>query len=379
MLNKIDKRLRHRIGILRFYDDNVDIIVRTKNSNASRKMLMKYALNNLVELPIINAFALSVKTNDIHEIAKDNYIEYISSNVKVNSLIFDSKRIIGVDKVRGSDDLYGGHVCVIIDTGIYPHIDFCIGKNRIIKFIDLINQSTTPYDDNGHGTFIAGILCGNSILDKYSGIDNKSNVIVIKALDKDGETSSSKILEAMQWVLDNKANFNIKVVCMSFGSELVDKNDPLIYGAEALWDNGIVVVTAAGNSGPNGETIMSPGASRRVITVGSLEVVDDIFKVADFSSRGPALGSFKPDILTPGVDIISTNIFSNNKKFYTSMSGTSVSAPMVAGVASLLFSINPNYTPNQIKYMLLKSCVSIGAGRNDEGFGRLDLSRLVLL
>ena len=214
---------------------------------------------------------------------------------------------------------------------------------------------------------------------KYAGIDKISNIIVIKALDSTGETTTTKILEAMQWVLQNKEKFNISTVCMSFGS-VYREDDPLVNAAEILWNNGIVVVTAAGNSGPDGETIMSPGSSRRVITVGSL---DDIslgnIAVADFSSRGPAGNYYKPDIVVPGTDIISTNVFSVDRKFYTKMSGTSVSAPMVAGVASLLKNINPRYSPDEIKYMLITACNRIEGDRNKEGYGYLDLRKLILI
>ena len=83
--------------------------------------------------------------------------------------------------------------------------------------------------------------------------------------------------------------------------------------------------------------------------------------------------------LVPGVDIISTNVFKKDHKFYTKMTGTSVSTPMVAGIVSLLYSINFNYTPDQIKYMLINSCVKISGDRNSEGFGYLDLEKLILL
>jgi len=234
----------------------------------------------------------------------------------VHCLIYKSKKIIGIDSIMKYINYSNNHTCVVIDTGIYPHVDFCLGRNRLVKFVDLINQINYPYDDNGHGTFITGVLCGNSITDIYNGIDNKCNIIVIKALDDVGETSSIKILQAMQWVLDNKLKFNIKVVCMSFGSVIGNGVDPLVYGVEVLWNNGIVVVCAGGNSGPKEGTIMSPGASKKIITVGSLAECDESFSVADFSSRGPALENYKPDLLVPGVDIVSTNVFEKEKKFY---------------------------------------------------------------
>ena len=138
----------------------------------------------------------------------------------VHGLIYKSKSIINLQYLLPYVNKNINHSCVIIDTGIYPHVDFCLGKNRIIEFVDLINQNIVPYDDNGHGTFTAGVFCGNSIIDKYSGIDNNANIIVIKALNDVGETTTVKILQAVKWIIENKSKFNIKVVCMSFGSEL---------------------------------------------------------------------------------------------------------------------------------------------------------------
>ena len=167
---------------------------------------------------------------------------------------------------------------------------------------------------------------------------------------------------------------------MSFGSVVSETIDPLVKGAEVLWNSGIVVVSAGGNSGPESHTIMSPGASRKIITVGSLDkITNNDFKVADFSSRGPINNAYKPDMVVPGVDIVSTNVFDKDKSFYVKMSGTSVSTPMVAGIASLLFKINPNYTPDQIKYMLIRSCEEIDGDRNIEGYGVLKLDNLRLI
>lgn len=380
MLNKIDNNLLGKIKILSLKDEVVEIIVRAYNYSEVKKEIVGFACDSeVIELPLISSIALSVRLKDISKIASNNNIKYVSSNSKVCGLIFDSKRIIGLESLTSKIKSVGTHCCVVIDTGIYPHIDFCLGKNRIIKFVDLINGRNAPYDDNGHGTFVSGVFCGNSITNKFGGIDNNCRLIVIKALDGDGETSTIKILQAMQWIIDNREKYNIKVVCMSFGSELGSGQDPLIFGAEALWKSGVVVVSAGGNSGPEESTIMSPGASRRIITVGSLDNSRELPIVADFSSRGPANGYFKPDMLVPGVNIISTNVFDENRQLYTKMSGTSVSTPMVAGVCSLLLCINPNYTPDEIKYMLIKSCIRISFDRNAEGYGVLDLNRLRLI
>lgn len=377
MFEKIDKRLIEKIKTQS--NQNIDCIIFSQEYHRTKSELEKIFDKDFFELPFISGFAVSCNYSNIYNIAKLNCVRYISSNAKVSSLIYKSKKFMHTDNLEKKIDRESSHSVAIIDTGVYPHIDFCLGKNRIIKFVDLINNKNEIYDDNGHGTFIAGILAGNSVISKYSGIDNSTKIIVIKALDSDGETTSIKILQAMQWILDNAKKYNIKVVCMSFGSLLGEKNDPLIFGAEVLWNNGICVICAGGNSGPESSTIMSPGASKKIITVGSLDNIDHDIEVADFSSRGPVFNYYKPDLIVPGVDIISTNRYNDGHKFYTKMSGTSVSTPMVAGVASLLYKINPNYTPDQIKYMLVNSCVKISGDKNSEGFGYLDLRKLILL
>ena len=120
-------------------------------------------------------------------------------------------------------------------------------QNKIIKFIDLINKKTSPYDDNGHGTFVSGIACGNGVFSQsHRGIAPLSNIISIKALSVSGDSNSNVILDAMQWVYENHKAYKIDVVCMSFGAEYGKNFDPLSQGAEALWKAGIVVVAAAG-------------------------------------------------------------------------------------------------------------------------------------
>lgn len=379
MFEKIDKNLLDKIVTQNKNNANINCIILSKEYDRTKKELKNILNENICELPIISGFAVECTSANLYKIAKLNCVRFISSDAKVNSLMYKTNNFLHTENLRNKISNESTHSVVVIDTGVYPHIDFCLGKNRIIKFVDLINDKDISYDDNGHGTFVTGVLAGNSIVDKYTGIDNSANIIVIKALDSDGETTSIKILQAMQWVLDNSEKYNIKVVCMSFGSLLGDKNDPLMFGVEVLWNNGITVVCAGGNSGPELSTIMSPGASKKVITVGSLDEIEHGLMVADFSSRGPVGNYYKPDLLVPGVNITSTNVFHLNKKFYTKMTGTSVSTPMVAGVVSLLYKINPSYSPDQIKYMLISACTKITGDKNSEGFGYLDLNNLRLL
>lgn len=379
MYEKIDSNILNKIKITEQAENKESVIIYSIDFNATKEMLhSKYP--SIIELPIISGFSTSLNLSEIKSIANHYSVQFITNDTKVCGLVYNSSKILHLESLKNKiKNRYKAHSCVVIDTGVYPHIDFCLGKNRIIKFIDLVNDKENMYDDNGHGTFVTGVLGGNSITSNLSGMDSSSDIIVIKALDKDGETTSIKILQAMQWVLDNKDLYNIKVVCMSFGSVVKDRADPLMFGVETLWNNGVVVVCAGGNSGPENSTIMSPGASSKVITVGALEIKNGKFEVADFSSRGPILNKYKPDMIVPGVDIISTNVFENNGKFYTELSGTSVSTPMVAGIVSLMYKIKDTYTPNEIKYMLINACTKINGDRNSEGYGVLDLRKLNII
>jgi len=127
---------------------------------------------------------------------------------------------------------------------------------------------------------------------------------MIKALDSTGETKSNTIIDAMQYVYDIHKKYNIKVVCMSFGADYTGENDPLQQGALALWNSGLIVVAAAGNSGPEHNSIKSPGTGSRIITVGGIDDGrnDNEIKIADFSSRGPVNYKFKPDVVAPAID-----------------------------------------------------------------------------
>ena len=200
---------------------------------------------------------------------------------------------------------------------------------------------------------------------------------MLKALDYNGEANAFDILRAMEWVYDNCDNYNIDCVCMSFGSNPLDKNDPLVMSANALTSKGITIVAAAGNSGPEPRTIKSPGVSSKIITVGGVNDRNQEFSVPDFSSRGPAYSIYKPDILAPAVDIQSLNYKDLDTIPYTKMSGTSVATPIVAGTVLLIKQLNPYFTPQQTKRFITTKTItlpqSIGGGRNKQGYGVLNL------
>lgn len=341
-----------------------EVFVFSNNFVATKKFLLT---NQYMFTPyrFANCFCVFADDNDIEIFSNLDFVTYISPNSNVLSLNCE-KKFINLNKITENKHLGKNQTICFIDTGIHPHFDFVFPKNRILKFVDLINNKTQPYDDNGHGTFVAGIAAGSGIISKTNiGFSPQSNIVAIKALNHNGNSNSNIILDAMQWILQHHKIYNIGIVCMSFGAD-VEEFNPLSKGAEALWKCGITVVAAAGNSGPKPESIKSPGNSPYIITVGGLDV--EKFDVAEFSSRGPTIYGTKPDLLAPAV-----NLTSCNNKFlpYINMSGTSVAAPIIAGICADLKCKYPNITNNQIKEFLLSHCKKVTGDINKEGAGYL--------
>ncbi len=352
-----------------------------------RAMLAEYNVRVIKEFPFISAFGVYYDAFDMREIAALQHVKNVVEQSKVYAQTDIARGIMNIGAMHKRGYYGAGVNLAVIDTGIYPHLDFMIPENRLVKFVDFLNGGEEAYDDNGHGTFVAGVALGNGLKSGglYKGIAPHAGLVALRAMNKKGEGGAFGILEAMQWVYDNAEKYKIRVVCMSFGSAPIDGDDPLIEGAEALWRRGIVVIAAAGNNGPEPETIKSPGASSLIITAGAMddgrgeeEAGDTVnsaqrhtakhYKVAGFSSRGPVGNLVKPDIIAPGVDIISTSI--DDRHFYSRMSGTSVAAPMVSGLACLLLESRPQLNPDQVKSILIRSAERIlGESRYAQGYG----------
>lgn len=375
---KIDKKLRSIIALLDS-DKTFDCLVRTKDSKSYESYIKKLKTNVNEKFPFINSFSAKLSKRQLSSMSKNDSIVYISSVSNVFAMMNVAKKVLNIPSNCQGE---GQTVC-FIDTGISPHSDFLLCEDRILHFGDFVEEKSECYDDNGHGTFVAGVCAGSGALSggRFAGVAPKAKIISLKALDKNGEASSTKILEAMQWIFENKEKYNIGIVCMSFGSDPIGTNDPIMLGAEKLWDVGIVVVAAAGNSGPEFQTIKSPGVSRKIITVGGFDdnrlnegtFDPNLFEIANFSSRGPCYRYFKPDVIAPAVDIMSCG----KDKNYVRLSGTSVATPMVAGMCALIKEKDNSLSPNKIKSLLLSTCKPIAFNRNLEGYGVPDLSKLL--
>lgn len=300
------------------------------------------------EYPFIGAVAVETESWKLSELARIPHVEYVQENTRV----FTFRENFVNDDVLSlayTGDLTGkGVTMCVLDTGLSPHLDFCLPVNRIKDFKDIIGEKKYAYDDNGHGTFVTGVAAGGGITSglKYKGLATNAEIVAVKVIGSEGEGGAFAVLDGMQWLLDNRNKLDIKVCCMSFGSSPAEINDPLRRGAEILVRNGITVVAASGNSGING--LKSPALSPEVIGVGA---VNENNEVADFTSRGYVAGRQKPEVYADGVDVVSTVSGAS----YGRMSGTSVAAPYVAGACCLLLEKYPTATPRRIKEMILRS------------------------
>ena len=263
-------------------------------------------------------------------------------------------------------------VC-ILDTGIYEHIDF---TGRIWTFYDFLDFKRRPYDDNGHGTHVAGLVAGDGTasMGKYRGAAPGCGIIALKVLDRYGNGSQDDVLRALRWIREYRQQYRIRVVNISVGTTCNSKRNHarLLESVEQLWDEGVVVVTAAGNQGPRPGSITAPGSSKKVITVGSCDLLEGRSAI---SGRGPTAECVcKPDIVAPGSGIVSC---SNEPGKYFPKSGTSMSTPLVSGAIALLLEKYPFMTNRDVKLRLRERAVDMGLPKNHQGWGRLDVERLV--
>lgn len=253
------------------------------------------AMGNIkYKLPMIDSYVIEVDEDRLPYIQEDHKLWSYEVDTHITAQMNRAAEIIEL-KWAHDRQIFGENIGVaVVDTGLSLHKDFTEGENRIVAFYDLIHGRIEPYDDNGHGTHVAGIIGGNGFLSngKYIGVAPKCKLIGVKVLDQKGDGNISDVLAGLQWIIDNKDKYNIRVVNISVGTttkDNIDENSLLVKGVNAVWDAGIVVVVAAGNNGPGPMSISTPGISRKVITVGSSDdrITVELFgnKTMDYIAR----------------------------------------------------------------------------------------------
>lgn len=360
--SKIDNGL---VGVLENKEEKIDALVRVRNP--LQLGLLEHNFDVIKSYPFIRSVGIKCGLNEAIRLERMQEVEYVSAqstvfalsdlNEYINEKAYSNGMFLQYPVAKFSKELTGeGVTLCVMDTGINPHCDLSVPKNRIVHFEDMVGGEDMPYDDNGHGTFVAGVACGDGLTSarEVVGVAPKANVLGIKVIGDKGESGTFKILDGMQWLFDNFRQYGVKVVCMSFGAEPLSYADPLKIGVEMLSRSGLIVVAAAGNSGEN--SLKSPAISNEIIAVGAVDKED---RIAEFSSRGVYQGAKRPDVYADGIKVKGIKAGGS----YTYMSGTSVAAPYVAGACCLLCEKYKNITPYQAKQAVLHHSLTIDGVR----------------
>ncbi|MCX6669309.1 MAG: S8 family peptidase [Methanothrix sp.] len=320
---------------------------------------------------ILPGSAMTLSADKLEKIAKTEGVKGIYKDQKLKVLASPGGQpgiSSSVDDPKKDRSLTGkGVTLALIDTGADPDHKSLAG--RIVAFKDFVNDQTTPYDDNGHGTHCASLIAG----ERGTGVAPDAKLVVVKVMDRDGACYLSDALKALDWCLENKERYGIKAISFSVGGENPSDGTSLLDEAcDRMVDEGLVMCVAAGNSGPASGSIVIPGDANKVITVGAIDSHGSIFQL---SSRGPAAdGEIKPDLVTLGVDVVSA--LAGSKDGYSSMSGTSMAVPQVSGATAILLQAQPDLKPADVKRMLLKTADDLGQSGPDNvyGYGALNLT-----
>lgn len=256
----------------------------------------------------------------------------------------------------------------VVDSGVDPSRPDLAG--RVLHEANLTSlPNNSAHDGRGHGTFVASIAAGSGML--HAGVAPNAKLVSIDVVDDTGMGVTSDVIAAADWILANKASYNIRVANFSLHSSQPStfRFDPLNRAVERLWFSGVVVVAAAGNYGATQSGVLySPGNDPFVITVGAVDIDGSVKTNDDFaapwSAYGYTLDGFaKPEIAAPGRYMVGavppTSALALERPDrivepgYMLMSGTSFAAPVVAGTAAYILARHPTFTPDQVKGALM--------------------------
>ncbi len=346
---------------------------------------------------VFNGIAIDVPDTKIADIQQSPYVKAIFPNYEMQAFLNDSVPLIKANEVWklniGSNKATGKGIKVgIIDTGIdytHPDLGACTKEQfeskkcpKVIDGYNFLENNNNAVDDNGHGTHVAATVAGNGFL---KGVAPDALLISYKVLNSNGQGGGSGIISAIEKAVDpngdGDTSDHIDIISLSLGGR-GSPDDPLSQAVDNATEVGVLSVIAAGNSGPDENTIGSPGVAQRALTVGASDKSD---KIANFSSRGllaHKLGSnseiIKPNVLAPGVSICAAEYadYVSSKRCldakHVAISGTSMATPHISGVAALLKQLHPDWSPDDIKSAIVTTAKDIGESPKVQGTGRVD-------
>jgi len=344
-------------------------------------------VNICKQLPFIT---LKLPYESIFGLSRQNFIAYISLDTKYHVYLNESVSIIKPPETWHQMEMSYGHEIngsgikiAVLDTGIDKiHLDLNdldddpeTSDPKVIAEKCFTDENRTA-DGHGHGTHCAAVAAGTGQASNYTyvGVAPAAQLLNGKVLTDEGWGYNSWIINGIEWAVTEGAD----VINMSFGSsENTDGTDPLSVAVNWATDQGSICVIAAGNEGSNGmSSIGTPGCASSAITVGATDKADSL---ASFSSLGyTADFRIKPDVLAPGVDIVScrahgTNMGTPVNDEYTKASGTSMATPHISGLCALISQIHPNWDQQTVKYSVLNGAVDLGYHTYEQGSGRANV------
>jgi serine protease AprX len=405
IFDDLEQRLSPRGG-----DERVDVVV-TLTDTASRDRVgrLERGVGNFAvrdRFRAVDGFAARVTKSQVAALAKRSGVVSVEPDAPVRALNDSAQAAFGVAEVRRDVPVLNGDrdgnaaryssrdmVAAVIDTGIDArHRDLDEGK--VIGFADCSSgpcRVRRPYDDNGHGTHVAGTVAGEGDARadrRYRGVAPGAGLVGVKVLGANGSTSTSRVIAAIDWTIANRARYGIEAANLSLAAGgCSDGTDAMSRAANRAAGVGMVVTAAAGNSGPERCSVESPAAAGAALAVGTMaDFGAGGFLAHSSSARGRPSGRIKPDVMAPGERITSAR--RGSATGYGTRDGTSSAAPFVSGVALLMLDADPSLSAAEIRARLKRSAIDWGIGAAssslgsrgpdiDFGWGRLDAYRAV--
>lgn len=390
---KLDANLKAIMAISPYKNHRV-LIKYSNFPDSIIKKVKSYKGITIRQIDSCEIICASLNSKSIERLLEFPEIKYICLD---EYLFLCGMSVLSANKVRFKNDthLSGKGVGIgIIDTGVYPHKDLTLPKGRIYTFYDLINSLSYPYDDNGHGTSVCGVIAGNgeSSNGVYKGIASEANLHVFKAFDKLGKGFVSDVLFALQELISLSDENNIKVLCLPF--ELLNFNSFIYNSFNILFkiakDASIVTVLPTGSKKNDDGSLTGLSLSTNCLTISGLDTIKEI-KPYTYSSSGNGKKDSKPDFSAACVDIVSLNCNTsyisekNNSKIYApkldtsykTFSGTSLAAAFISGVCAILYEKNPNLTFNDVFALLKLGAEPLNFESNKQGAGKININKLL--
>lgn len=370
------------------------IIKYKKFEDSLIKKLFKFRgefINNIKHCNIITARLDSksikrlIEYPEVEYICLDEYLFLCGISVSTANKV----KISSKTKLNGA-----GVTIAIIDSGVYPHPDLITPSNRITKFVDLLYGLSYPYDDNGHGTSIAGVIVGNGERSNglYKGIATKANIHSYKSFDKSGKGYFSDILFSIDMIINSNTNNEVKIICMPF--EMLHLNNFLQKSFDKIinlaYENNITCIIPSGSNRNYEGSIAGIALCTDCITVAGYDSTKGI-KPYDYSSAGNLRRDTKPNLTAACVDIVSLNSNTSYiserdgirlypKKLdnsYKTFTGTSLAAAYVTGICALLYENDNSLTPKDIYSLLKLSCEPLDMPINLQGHGKININNII--